>query len=461
MGSILVEEEPFAYAVTDRCHQTHCSWCFKTQKDMKRCSRCRFLSYCSKECQRMDFAVHKKECNYLARAASRNHHIGDEMRLVGRVILKLQSNPAPAFNGRTFASLNKTFDFDEIPDLFSPDEEDLRNLRDFMCEDGLPPVPELVEIWTKTLANLRLIANHRTLRVGYAIYLGISELRHSCDPDVYCLYSGNKAVIRALKPGITSYSQDLRDCYTDPMTPNSYRQNTLNRMSRRCDCSVCKDEKRAGVESSLRCAFCANGYCLFDKDEKNLKTVPRCALCDRTTTIDISDAREVINEMEKRSLVMQGRFAGFYCGRLFALSDFDLYMKGTKILSVYNLYFYQFAWQLRKRLPVSGFSFVDIACLADHMLACKKFYLSERSPLLSHQYQETGMLQFPTRNFRYVKELEEKAIELLLETHGEDSVLIKDARAGVALCDELMTKHRHQDEKVISSMILTFLQSQK
>lgn len=45
---------------------TSCLFCSKTsmdpKKELKRCSRCKRGTYCSPECQRVDFPRHKKEC---------------------------------------------------------------------------------------------------------------------------------------------------------------------------------------------------------------------------------------------------------------------------------------------------------------------------------------------------------------------------------------------------------------
>lgn len=39
-----------------------CSACGSREKKVHRCSRCRSARYCSKECQRADWAKHKTEC---------------------------------------------------------------------------------------------------------------------------------------------------------------------------------------------------------------------------------------------------------------------------------------------------------------------------------------------------------------------------------------------------------------
>lgn len=37
----------------------------------------------------------------------------------------------------------------------------------------------------------------------------MSALDHSCDPDAIAIFNGAKAVLRSLKDGITSFSNDV------------------------------------------------------------------------------------------------------------------------------------------------------------------------------------------------------------------------------------------------------------
>jgi hypothetical protein len=44
----------------------HVNTCFASRKDLKLCSRCKIVSYCSRECQMKDWPDHKKHCKVLA-----------------------------------------------------------------------------------------------------------------------------------------------------------------------------------------------------------------------------------------------------------------------------------------------------------------------------------------------------------------------------------------------------------
>ncbi|KAK8825090.1 hypothetical protein WA556_006379 [Blastocystis sp. ATCC 50177/Nand II] len=47
-----------------------CSYCYKRLKSLSRCSKCRIIRYCSKECQRADWRFHKSECQIITAIAA-------------------------------------------------------------------------------------------------------------------------------------------------------------------------------------------------------------------------------------------------------------------------------------------------------------------------------------------------------------------------------------------------------
>src|ERR1700677_3648631 len=59
----------------------YCSQCLNLSNDLKRCSKCHRISYCSVSCQRKDWIYHKYECLHL-------HEINDEYDLT-RLFLRL------------------------------------------------------------------------------------------------------------------------------------------------------------------------------------------------------------------------------------------------------------------------------------------------------------------------------------------------------------------------------------
>ncbi|KAK7178332.1 hypothetical protein PSPO01_15620 [Paraphaeosphaeria sporulosa] len=52
---------------------SHCSTCQKVAPDLKRCAKCRSVYYCSRDCQKSDWKLHKKICSKNAIPTSSQH----------------------------------------------------------------------------------------------------------------------------------------------------------------------------------------------------------------------------------------------------------------------------------------------------------------------------------------------------------------------------------------------------
>ncbi|KAI6656853.1 Histone-lysine N-methyltransferase SMYD3 [Oopsacas minuta] len=63
-GTILIRSVPFSSAVAGKHIQEFCNKC-GLKKEVKKCSRCNYVRYCSKDCQVSAWPSHKKECDYI------------------------------------------------------------------------------------------------------------------------------------------------------------------------------------------------------------------------------------------------------------------------------------------------------------------------------------------------------------------------------------------------------------
>ena len=54
--------QPIYVVLFESSIKTNCSWCLSGDSPVSCCSQCRFVSYCSKDCQKKDWNHHKIEC---------------------------------------------------------------------------------------------------------------------------------------------------------------------------------------------------------------------------------------------------------------------------------------------------------------------------------------------------------------------------------------------------------------
>ena len=89
-----MECEPFVSVVNQSLHDSVCDFCFKQppEEDKKRalfkCTGCKYIYYCGRDCQRPAWRDHKPECAYLKAIAPKVPT--DTVRLMARIILKMR-----------------------------------------------------------------------------------------------------------------------------------------------------------------------------------------------------------------------------------------------------------------------------------------------------------------------------------------------------------------------------------
>ncbi|KAK6045255.1 MYND finger [Cooperia oncophora] len=81
----LFEEEPICFALTVKHLRVYCHACLKDGADLKKCKGCQIFYYCSAECQKKDWPLHRNECS----ACKKHNGVSNEdVRLVMRLAVK-------------------------------------------------------------------------------------------------------------------------------------------------------------------------------------------------------------------------------------------------------------------------------------------------------------------------------------------------------------------------------------
>uniref|UniRef100_A0A914S3E4 Uncharacterized protein n=1 Tax=Parascaris equorum TaxID=6256 RepID=A0A914S3E4_PAREQ len=258
MGAVLVEEYPYAYVVGNEQAVTVCAHCMTSlfcAGDPEENEECSFLM---KVKPRVPTAMARLLARYFVDEL-KNH--SDEIKEDGE-------------KSEFFMTLSHV-------------------LFEYMGADYLPPASELLIIFGRVMVNVFTISNDDLNTIGLGLYLGLSALDHSCDPDAFVLFNGRKAVLRSLKQHITAYDSNiverLRIAYCDLLELTSMRRNQLRQQFFFiCECSVCLDLERERTARSVRCRHCVDGYCPLDVNENSLV----CWQCGATSEVHVDDAME-------------------------------------------------------------------------------------------------------------------------------------------------------------------------
>lgn len=229
---------PYVHILSSSSANTYCSQCFKSLEDLKRCSKCHRISYCSISCQRQDWIYHKHECSHL-------NEITDEydlIRLFLRLILRYKTD-----HGIQTASTKRKFD-----DLLTHENEIRLDKRRFLTYRTLIQQIEtfnlLTDLSEQTIFELfcRLVINTLTIHesidlkpIGYGLYLDATIYNHSCRPTCHTIFNGIELTIRTICERSTD---ELTINYIDLLDDYQTRQNSLRENYYfTCQCIRCSE----------------------------------------------------------------------------------------------------------------------------------------------------------------------------------------------------------------------------
>ncbi|KAF3012590.1 hypothetical protein E8E14_005742 [Neopestalotiopsis sp. 37M] len=245
-----------------------CAWCFQRGAtdpmerqvsaamglpagfiEVKSCTGCRRVSYCSKKCQSKAWkAEHKYECKVLA--PSERPALPDAVRAVIKLLGRLKAEGDK--DGRT-KELLSFFPFAGGQGLEEFARRDKKLFDDlsmmgfaawkYVGEPNLPGVDSqnIAKAFVfNILCNkfgLSSPLDDTTLGIGFDPLICTSN--HSCDPNVNLVFNQPSTVLRALKP--IKKGEEIFMKYIDVTNPYSVRQAEIrNTYHFTCKCSKCK-----------------------------------------------------------------------------------------------------------------------------------------------------------------------------------------------------------------------------
>ena len=275
------DPKPFAYYVFPLYHKVVCDWCLKMCEDegiLKACTRCKWVYYCDKSCQKEAWnSHHKSECKYLQKQnmPEKVKEIFDgqsELRTLilelMRTILKLKNKGGEEFfqlpNGkkRHFADLmsnaeelwkqkeeRKKFEFFYF--IYANFEVWLGNI--------MPSFDEFFDIYGKWRTNSSAICamnlDDPSIIIAGGLYLGYSALDHSCDNNAVWITVGKEMVVRTIED-VENFSE-IRICYIDKTEKTHNRRKLLKEhYFFDCKCLRCEDPNSDAKHTSLKCKSC-------------------------------------------------------------------------------------------------------------------------------------------------------------------------------------------------------------
>ncbi|XP_041481801.1 histone-lysine N-methyltransferase SMYD3-like [Lytechinus variegatus] len=238
----ILEEYPYFYILCNKKRGLFCDFCLKQRSDLQRCSSCKYVRYCSRQCQKADWSrCHKQDCKTLKRIHPR---VPPDLAQLLSQIIRRQNKPPPLDDEDHFpTSLDQLESHhDKLSDARKDHFQSLLFVLN-QCMDGavLPEPSSLLKMFGAIICNSFSICDNDLNGIAVGIYLRASMLNHSCNPNCLVVFDGRKLQLRTVKD--VKEGEECTISYVDIMDPVKERQSELEeRYHFTCNCVKCVDE---------------------------------------------------------------------------------------------------------------------------------------------------------------------------------------------------------------------------
>ncbi|KAK4493190.1 hypothetical protein RD792_017953 [Penstemon davidsonii] len=331
-GEVIISENPYVSVPNKNKEspQWKCEWCFSLA-NLKKCSACHVVWYCSSKCQKSDWKLHRVECQALSKVdKERVKSLTPSIRLMVKLYLrrkleneKVGSHVLTFFLCYMFPS-TATENYKNVEALVSHisdvDEKQLvlyaqmANLVNLILQwpDSEINIKEVAENFSKLACNAHTICDSELRPLGTGLYPVISIINHSCLPNSVLVFEGRLAVVRAVEH--IPKDTEVLISYVETAGSTITRQKALKEQYFfSCTCPRCikmgqSDDIR---ESAILEGYCCknsgcNGFLLRDSDDKGF-VCQQCGLLR-----DKEEIKYIVSELkimsEKASLSLSSGY---------------------------------------------------------------------------------------------------------------------------------------------------------
>ncbi|OQR75062.1 SET and MYND domain-containing protein 1-like [Tropilaelaps mercedesae] len=254
-GEIMIEDDPYSVVIDTDLYGVVCSYCIK-KSSASRCSRCSWITYCSKDCKRKDKLYHDLECKVLQSCAKEDELPDQETRLVIRALDRLirERREKRESVGDYFGCRRTIRDLVGHLDHLGKDERRQAEIRaqrifDYVKNCIDTSLDEVLSVLQRCRINCHSLVDHNSPQYfsrGRAVYLGVSKMNHGCGPTDYVqMFDGRKYTLRALCDIQVYDPLAMTVHYIPPTLPLATRQTRLlNNYYFICNCAKCVWQSR-------------------------------------------------------------------------------------------------------------------------------------------------------------------------------------------------------------------------
>ena len=266
-GDVIMTSKPLVYVVVDQMKSKLCDYCLALKSSLMSCDVCKQMFYCNKICQQNDWSYHCLECPIFAN----NPHMTFSTKIIIRLWLMITADETicdkeydlPNGQSLNLNDMKVNGDLeDDIVGLVDDIDTDLSqdiNIKDMAViqfQDLVETITEcqleidLAQLWklfTRVWSNVLKIDVYESSIAynAYGLYVEMSSLGHSCEPNACYVSYGTRLQVRAIKP--IKPSEKITISYIDIANPQPIRQQLLKSYFISCDCLKCQIDSESKV----------------------------------------------------------------------------------------------------------------------------------------------------------------------------------------------------------------------
>ncbi|EGC39312.1 hypothetical protein DICPUDRAFT_147973 [Dictyostelium purpureum] len=292
---ILSNIEPYVHSVPQ--HNIVCDYCLKNKNNenlnttisLKRCTGCKLIYYCSIDCQKKAWPIHKHECKILLAAAQESLQINKPINTKSTVML-LRIFIKRMLEIQNSNHIDKTGQFEIIDYLLNHKEERVNdNYKSFsmgICQqlnEDPSKAPIVLEYLLKLEPNCITIPKCEASTIG--LYPLMVFFNHSCKPNLSIL--NNKKELKIICNRDINENEELFINYSPSICYSNERREMLKQcFFFDCKCELClKDELEKSMDLYILCNKCNKGRVNIWYDE-NKNRIVKCLNCSSDHNAD-------------------------------------------------------------------------------------------------------------------------------------------------------------------------------
>lgn len=315
-GEVIISENPYVSVPNKNKEspQSKCEWCFSST-NLKKCSACHVVWYCSSRCQKSDWKLHSAECRALSKVdKERVKSLTPSLRLMVKLCIRRKLEiekiiPTSATESYKYveALVSHMSDIDEKQLLLYAQMANLVNLI-LQWPNSQISIKEIAESFSKLACNAHTICDGELRPLGTGLYPVISIINHSCFPNSVLVFEERLAAVRAMQH--IPKGTEVLISYVDIAGSTISRQKTLkDQYYFSCACSRCiklgqsDDIRESAILEGYRCKDSkCDGILLRDSDNKGF-ICQKCGLLrEKEEITNISKEVKTISEKASMSL---------------------------------------------------------------------------------------------------------------------------------------------------------------